>query len=38
MLTCRAQADCARTKNYAFMRKINGKKFAYMQKKAYLCT
>lgn len=38
MLTCRVQADCARIKNFAYMRKIIGKMFAYMRKNVYLCT
>lgn len=38
MLTCRVQADCVQTINFAYMRKIIGEKFAYMRKKVYLCT
>lgn len=38
MLTCLVQTDCAQKKNFAFMRKIMGKMFAYMRKKVYLCT
>lgn len=38
MLTCRVQADCVRTKNFAYMRNKSKEKFAYMRKKVYLCT
>lgn len=37
MLTRQVQTDCVLTKNFAYMRKIIGKMFAYMRKKAYLC-
>lgn len=37
MLMWRVDAQCARTKYFAFMRKISCEKFAYMRKLLYLC-